>query len=512
MSPTIPVVAGIMADLVGLARRYKVRYTPERIADAIFTSSTLLPDFPTVQQGHGRVNAAAAWQQLQAMDRADDPRNPELTSFEVERTFDGHRVRVHGFAAESPVGGHLEETLWVTRHGGYPGPRLFSLRLKGDSGFHILETRVDLPRDRPVPIHFRVQRTSGIYLGFIQLVDQHVGGPLCEIPLRLYVPEVAEAVAPGTEAYTFTIDPRHLQLRRIPTASAAQGTRVSLEVPYTGFERIGEDGFYDQNRFRNRCDVVPVPTSEIDAAHHIGPLQHCEFLRSVEQNHENWSVQVGNRGLPEYETEYSDPAPDIPITAKLTVRNYAVAFSRDGQNVRVFNRLADVEGKVELYDAKLASSEQHATADVRRTLPSGVSQWRVAVSSSPSGIAAEAFLVDCTDQDKCLVAAQRLVGKDGTTLVVDEPRAGDWRIVIRTFEPAPHAATYRLREALLVPVATSVQMADKQFSSGETWSIPLPAKRSDAQYAAFRIRGTLGNEREKEGLRIAMTPLADSLP
>jgi hypothetical protein len=72
--------------------------------------------------------------------------------------------------------------------------------------------------------------------------------------------------------------------------------------------------------------------------------------------------------------------------------------------------------------------------------------------------------------------------------------------------------TYAVREATLTSDATPIEAADSEHPHGASWTLPLPTKQSDAQYAAFRIVGTPGHEREKNGLLVAVTPLDTDAP
>jgi hypothetical protein len=84
--------------------------------------------------------------------------------------------------------------------------------------------------------------------------------------------------------------------------------------------------------------------------------------------------------------------------------------------------------------------------------------------------------------------------------------------VIRSCDQVPHPVSYTLHETRLTPTVTPVEAGDTPHLSGATWAIPLPAKRTDAQYATFRITGTSGVKSEKNGLVIAMTPFDSSAP
>ena len=65
---------------------------------------------------------------------------------------------------------------------------------------------------------------------------------------------------------------------------------------------------------------------------------------------------------------------------------------------------------------------------------------------------------------------------------------------------------------MLIPAATPAEAGDNEHPNGATWELQLPKPQSDAEYAGFRIVGTPGNAREKDGLLIAMTPLDGNAP
>ena len=133
----------------------------------------------------------------------------------------------------------------------------------------------------------------------------------------------------------------------------------------------------------------------------------------------------------------------------------------------------------------------------------------VSVSAkSLESAAADIFLLNCPDKPRgCFVATQHCLHNQRETLVVDDPKEGDWRIVIRTRETTNQTTSYQVEESFLMPSTRPTQRSDNTYTSGETWSLPVPAKQSDEQYTGFRIAGTRRNESQKDGLLIAVTPL-----
>ena len=515
-SPTIPVVSGLLADLISEAKRERVRYNAARLNNAVFTGTHLLDGFPVSRQGYGLINAAQSWDQLAKMAKADDPKNDELTSFTLSRIEGPNTIEVQGFQADvAKPGEKLDGEILITRRGGYAGGRKYTLSLRGDDGsFALLDHEAILERDQPTRVRFRTNGASRWHIVFLELRDSKADVVMQDVPLSVRVPDVPEEIAPGVDKYESTIEPLRSESRYPRVGEDVQAARYVMRIPYTGPENISTRGFPGGSY---RDTAVP-PGEPVDAEHHVGPI---ETLESLVVNGEPGTQQIfwENRGRPEYSTQYDGPAPDVPIHAELTVTKYGVGIQKGtSENLTVTNKLAEIRGKVVLYDAtlktaQLTGSGSHASGDLERTLPAGLAQWRVrATADSVSSEPADVYLLNCTGKEGCYVAAQQEISTADKTVTIDKPPVGVWKIVVRSRGQMLHATTYEVREALLVPIQTAVEASDSDHASGSTWTLPLQTKQSDAQYAGFRIAGTPGNEEEKDGLLIAMTPLDSGAP
>src|ERR1700728_3713411 len=172
-----------------------------------------------------------------------------------------------------------------------------------------------------------------------------------------------------------------------------------------------------------------------------------ETLESLAVNDEPGTQQIfwENRGRPEYATQYDGLAPDVAIHAEITVTKYAAAIATSAvHTLTVANKLADVEGKVELYDAtikasQLAGTGPHDWGELERTLPPGLEQWRVRVTSDSSSTGpTDVYLLDCSGKNGCYVAAQQEIATPSKTLAVEDPHEGAWKIVVRSRDQASH--------------------------------------------------------------------------
>jgi hypothetical protein len=518
-SPTIPIISGVLADLISEARRTHTRYTTARLYQALTSSARVLPDFPHSEQGYGVVNAAAAWDQLAKMAAADDPANPELTSFSIARNEHEQLRPVNGFSEElSGLGGSLDGELWVTRRGGYSGGRDYSLKLRSDDGtFTLLDTKATLVRNQAVRVRFKAKASSKWHVAFLQLIDTKADAVMEEVPLSIQAPDAPETVEPHVEKYQANIPPRREDREYVRLGADVQAASFSMQIPYEGPEGIS--GRYMPPRFGNYNAAKPNGEA-LNAEHHVGPIESFSTL-APNAKPETHEVTWENRGFhAEYETPYDPPAPDVPIHGMVTVAKYAVQFTKnDDQSLHVINQLAGIEGRTELYDATLIVTTMHgegvhATAGLERNLPAHLAQWRVSVSSKElvSGLA-DVFLLNCTgDNHSCSVAAQQSLGEKGAVVSVDDPKEGTWRVLIRTRETVGRPVSYAVREASLTLAAMPIQTQDEKYATGATWSVALPAKQNDAQYVAFRIAGTSGKDDKKKGLRIALTALTTDAP
>jgi hypothetical protein len=337
-------------------------------------------------------------------------------------------------------------------------------------------------------------------------------------------PERPVRAAPGVDVYRRTLAPREVERMYFRIDEGVQAMHVAVDVPWTGPAHISLRSFtLGPEPDGGRVAFTTTPTAPdgppVDAAHHVGPMEHFE--------RQTTSVRAGtgsflweNRGRPEYETPYDAPAPDVPVTATLTLEKYAVRFRPEGrsQTVHVTNVLADVEGRVESYDANLVSHQlvgrgARASADFEHTLAAGLSQWRVSVAASLTGTnLADAWLLDCTNASRgCVVVDRTSITKAGATLVADEPAAGVWRVVIRSRGRMAVPIDYTIRHASLTPSAVSIQPGDRKHASGTRWSLTVPPGTGDAQYVAYRLAPGERDGQEK-AIRIAMTPLQPDAP
>jgi hypothetical protein len=515
-SPTIPVVSGVLADLISEAKREHIRFDAIRLNNAIFTGARLLEGIPVSQQGYGLVNAARSWEQLTKMARADDPANPELTSFAVSDSPDPAKCGdIQEFHKDlDRAGEKVDGEVWITRHGGYAGGRKYTFSLRGDDqSFELLNHEATFERDQPVRIRFRASGAPGWNIALLELRDTEADVVMQDVPLSVRAPETPEMTAPGVNKYTATIPPLTSQNAYVHVGEDVQAARYVMRIPYTGPENISTRS---GPGIRYRTDKTP-PGDPVDAQHHIGPMETMESL-VVNDTPGNQDIFWENRGRPEYATQYDGPAPDVPTDAELTVTKFAVSIKPEGDKLILKNQQAAIDGRAELFDATLQTQSLtgaglHAMGSLDVTLPDHLAEWRLRVMANTNSAGpADIYLFNCTGKNGCYVAATGEISPESKTVVIDNPAAGAWKIAVRSRGQVGGAIAYSLSEAMLTSAASPIEQGDSQHAHGDAWSLPLPEKQADAQYAAFRIAGEPGNKREQDGLVIAMTPLDGNAP
>ena len=514
-SPTLPVISGVLADLISEAKHERIRYNVFRLNSAIFTGARLLSGFPVSQQGYGLVDAAQSWQQLAKMAKADDPSNPELTSFAIARMKNGKLIEVQGYNADlGNPGDKLEDEIWITRHGGFAGARRYLLSLRGNNGsFELLDHEATLEQGKPVRVRFRTNGASGWNIALLELRDLKAGVVMQDVPISVRVPDSPQEIYAGTDLYESIIAPLHSEFRYVKIGDDVQAIRYSMSLPLTGPSNItGAD--FPGGRYTNTDMPQDIP---VDAKHHVGPLETFESL-VINQDPGIQSIFWSNRGGSEYATPYDPPSPDVPIHVKLAISKYGITIERNGNSLAVHNNLADIDGRMEFYDATLRTDSVtgtglHAMGETEQSLPDHLAEWRLrVVPTGPSEGAADVYVLNCAGKNGCYVAAQQEISRLAKTLIIESPSKGVWKIAVRSRDQVQHPITYAIHEGLLVSATATVQATGSRYASGASWFVPLPEKQRDAQYAAFRIAGTPGVKSESSGLVIAMTPLDSEAP
>jgi len=394
-SPTITVVSGVVADMVSLARRYHIRYDAIRMSNALFTGSRTVAGFPASVQENGLVNAMGAWHQLAAMSRVDDPINPDLTHFDVLR--DPDKTQVDGYFQNIfKPGGDIVGRIWIVRHGGYGGSRMYNLSIRRDGipgilVFTPLRTNVKFARDIPMLVAFRIYPTAGDHLAYLQLADKRSGTVMQQIPLHVIVPEPLTTTALGVKTFHTFIPPRRSASEYFMLPDNPSAVRIEVSTPYTGSNNpynsptnpiaffglsYVSNGTWSKSWLKGIRPKGPA----LDMLHHVGPIDN---LRAIDPQPTAswWFVYLQSRGAPEYETQYDPPAPTVPIPVTIAFEEYRVDARREGSILVLRNALAPLKGRIEFFAGPSATPPLSGSETTYVTRKQG-EQWRLALPSN----------------------------------------------------------------------------------------------------------------------------------
>lgn len=547
-SPTIPIVSGVLASVLSLAKRYRIPYDGRRLTHALFASSRLVTGFPTYEQGYGLVQADSLWLYLQNMARADAGADL-LTYFTAARpvypTHSGagnRRVEVTGFleeiaddnASELPM---LSRTLWLTRHGGPVAARAYRLAWRGnDSAFALPVDTVTFVAGRPAPVQFDVRRTPGWHLAFLRLIDQATGAVMQEVPITVRLPLPSQAPAPAVRVYTDTVGVRRIHRSYFAVHGGAQAVRVTMLAPHDGGENwrvvAGPSGQAESTV------VVRRDSSEADPAHHVGPVEtRVTFIADPVPG--TYVVGSENRGRPEYEAPGEPPAPTVPIVVRTTVEEFAVHIQRKGDTLlQATNTGAALAGRAEAYLAGVTSAPVHfdargVLADQPLDVPVRTIALRAAVrlrravdrdrregALTLTDTVADLFAFDCTaGRNRCVAAASAPVVAGGAPLMVRAPRPGSWRYAVlwRFSRSRPSRALAMTLTSAVIGPATGLLAVTDTFAlrlHGAIWRVPLQftairARRSAGLYAGFRL---MPDSLAPNGSLIGLTAVTQGAP
>ena len=296
-----------------------------------------------------------------------------------------------------------------------------------------------------------------------------------------------------------------------------EGIAVRDDLLYVGFRGPGDVALTAPGQ---QITYFPIPQKAgvpLDKEHHIGPMQHVETV--ITGNLTGlWKLDWDNRGIPEYETPYDSPPPDVPIPASLTVSNYAVSLERTSTTkLKAHNVLADVDGHVEFLTGKMlvqtlrsTGARGYASTSVR--VEPGTAIWRLRIQAATRDLQAHVFVLNCSGQlpwSPCVVVRQANLLNGQATLSINDPEASEWRVAILPDDDLS-TQSYELEHVMLKPAAT---VKDSKLPNSATTEVMIPsnlvAERAgkNLSYAAFRI-APIG-EQEK-GTFIALTPLSEA--
>jgi len=226
-SLAVPHVVGAAALLWQAATEAGLPVTAPGVRDALLGSARPLPGYAPVEQGHGALDAVAAWRRLTAAAEAAAANGGEALPLKVTPT--GYYARGATaarilFAAARRTGGPA----------GVPGKAEASLWLDlvSDSPWLVAEkNRLALPAglSRQVGVTVNPGREEGLYSG--RVTGQAASGPGLDLPVTVVVPAEMDAVSHWGFTDQGALGPARLARHYFRVPPGVVGLEYSVGVP-----------------------------------------------------------------------------------------------------------------------------------------------------------------------------------------------------------------------------------------------------------------------------------------
>jgi hypothetical protein len=450
-SASSPYAAGVIALLISAARQSNVAYSADTIKRALTTTARPIPGFQAHQQGNGRLDISAAWQEL-------------ASGFEPPRIVATASV-VHPlaqYAARGTQGGGiLEFEGWVAgmkatreirfrRESGPPQPVTYRLEWTADDGTFSTPPAVTLPLRTTVPLLVRVDvKRPGAHSGLLTLRDPTSGA----IAFRTQATVVAaERVQPtnGSVRVAGTVAPMRQSAHYfdVPHGAGAIGFELEVSrgvVSTTVLQAHGlSSNYYTQV---HPMDIFPV-----------GPGTFHLLMPNPEPG--TWTVRLKNTSMHFPAKLGLGPRDDQEASYALRMR--VLNASIDARPV--WNGAVDLElanagspiaeptieawaGRMKTHRASFGSDGLPRLFDI--DVPAGAGTLLLHLRAEGADTASELFLYDCTT-GQCFSYDIGFPAGRSHRIAVRKPTAGRWVAAINTAPFPTSSASFVLDEVITV--------------------------------------------------------------
>jgi len=449
-SPTISLVSGIVADLVGLARKYHISYTPSRMREALFLSARHASNVPAWLQGVGVIDGGAAWRLLQRLAILDhryrgaiyfDVISADGTSFKPDA---GPRM------TSRVAGASQHGVFYITRRGGSVDAVPLVLTLSGDRNVTVWPTHIVSYKDRAMLIHYRTRTRAGLSLTFIKIGDGNSGTPMQLIPFSYISPDFSSKTTVHERTYRRILARRSIAFVADMASKGSQLSIATITIPVVNM--VGPEDFLSFFETPLELDLmnpdVFAPTSRIDPAmNHVTGYGSTQLIRQyIIENKAGMSdvklYFLSNRGYPEYETPAFPPPPNRPIVATLNVKDYSayLAFSRDFTGTAIHAAMTGVSGIVRV--VALGVTKKNSIATISRgyghsdfSLSRDATDMRVDVhfpqTHGQFGTNGLLVVVHCTQvRASCSAIGSATLRNGSATLAVQDASKGAYTVLL----------------------------------------------------------------------------------
>ena len=526
-STATPTAAAAGALLISAARQEGVAHDARRLEHAIASSARWVPHLAAYQQGNGVVDVAAAWQILQALDEDDDALVDIEVRAPVRHPYSHLLPEPHegvglferdGWA----VGDREERTVHLRRTSGPEGDMTFTLSWEGNDGetFRAPST-VTLPLDEEVDLPIQVEpREPGAHTAHLTLENPDVPGYAHRILHTVVAP--AELNEDGDFRATKETEVPRPGMRshfvRVPEGASA--LRVDLDAP----EREVDMALV---RPETRAAATEVTGDD-------GPGSSTHVVENPMPG--VWEIRLRDAAdTQEYDWDrYSEdePVPPTPSTIEASVIGQDIEGEPPGTGsenpveLGIHNRMADVKAGA----ASLAMGgvrRAHETIDEREQhvhkleVPRGSELLLIRTHEVEHPDAdLDIYVFDCSEKEEdggdeaCEPARVDADPGSEQTVLVRDPAAGSWRVVVDASQISEGETEYQYEAVVFNPSFGHVPVTDirEDRTQGERWTTtaaPWVAERLEEseEWTPFPALLLEGVGEEGSTFPIAVEPL-----
>lgn len=501
-STATPTAAGAVALLISGAKQAGLDYDAHKVKWAVTRGARWVPHIAAYKQGNGVVNVSRAWEILKALDAGESM--VEITSrAQVQHPYSHMLPTPHqGVSIYERDGWNKgdrdQRIITFTRTSGPRRSMTFDVSWTGNElGTFSSPLSVTLPLDTPVEFPVTVApKDHGVHTAHLTLSHPEVTG---------YAYRAAATV----------IAPREL------TASNNFADEATLEVPRPGitslFYRVPEG---------TAALMVNLEWKEREVRLDIS-APDTRQVRRESLDRESGVVQVIGHPMPGvWEIRLSDiadtqsfdwkqakkaePVPPTPATLVVSALAAEVAVM-DGeendslQDIWLTNRMASFTGGA-VTTAMASGRQEHLeiTEGEQKVFQVEVLPGSSALMARTSGISdqnadLDLYVFDCTDEEKGCEAARVDGDPIGDEMVlVENPEAGLWKIVVDGFRVPSQKTVFTYLDAVLNPVYGTVsstdlpqerEPGDRWMGRVRSWIAPSSLQEGREAMAMTRIRG-----------------------
>jgi hypothetical protein len=486
-SMAAPQATGVGALLVSAAEQAGVQHQPAQLRQAIRSSARFIGGYGAFEQGNGLTDVAGAWALL-----APNTMKPVDISSAVPV-----KTALSGFLATPNVGVGIHDregivpgqsytrTYTFRRTSGGGGTKTYNLSWVGnnDGTFSIAASSISLPLNSPVTLTVTFQATLGIHSAILNLDDPSIPG----IEYQTLNTVIAAYGFTADNGYSQTITGSVGRNQALHYFFAVPAGTPAFKVDFSGpdatagtgqarFLRYHPYGVNIDSNTSTVCYSPPVPGGTCPGG---GPNSRS----TTDPTAGVWEVTVEARrtsdaAITPFVLTASilgasvSPNPDIipsatigvPIARSYTLTNLFGAFTGKAVGTTLGSARRGV--------FTIANLE---TQEYPVTITAGSTSLRATIGN-PSDPAADLdlFVYQCPTPTTCVLKGQSADGDSEESVIVANPAAGEWKVVVDGFAVPAGTTTYNYVDVFVNSAFGSVSVtdADALRPAGASWTVP----------------------------------------